>query len=161
MEKFEALLEFWNEEAFKSLKNDFQKIELHEHKHHGKVYRRIHFILDEDRYLNAELNIGYPFVPNQDLHVFMDIGIYEDNGWTSYFDGALFPNYLKKAKLIQRQMEEVFELIKNKIKEEEWESEIKAEDFSKEKIAEIEGMSKQKRKNDLYLYTKYKKRHRN
>lgn len=149
------LLDFWNEEAFQAIQDQFKGIEVQEvGSYKEKEYKRIHFILNENQYLCAALSIGYPFGNEEKPSIFTELKIYENDHWTSYFDGALLPAYLDKAKAIQREISGILAKI-HKANEKEKYGEAFFRDFSHQAIERTESMTETERSSEIHLYNKY------
>lgn len=155
--KYDSLLEEFNVGQFKSVETLFRSIETHEYSKLNTSYKRLHFILTDRRYLYVELGIGKIFPDNERIFIFADLSIFEDNIWTSYFNGAIFPEYLNEAKSIQKEISNVLEKIQIKIENQNLTDELTIIDYSKNTIEEIESMTEEKIKEDKYLYDKYHK----
>ncbi|PFJ38776.1 hypothetical protein [Bacillus thuringiensis] len=153
--QYKSILKEFNEGQFKNVETLFQNLETHEYSKITMSCKRLHFILNDRRYLCAELEIGKVFPGDERIFLFADISIFEDNIWSSYFNGAIFPEYLKEAKAIQKEIISVLEKIQIKIENEHLADELTIIDYSKNTIEEIESMTEEKIKEDKYLYDKY------
>ncbi|MGX5609157.1 hypothetical protein ACWKTZ_22540 [Bacillus cereus] len=155
--QYKSILEEFNAGEFKNVETLFQGLETHEYSKLTMSCKRLHFILNDRRYLCAELGIGKIFPDDEKIFVFTDISIFEDNNWSSYFNGAIFPGYLNEAKAIQKEITNVLEKIQIKIDNQNLADELTIIDYSTNTIEEIKSMTEQKIKEDKYLYNKYHK----